>query len=97
MRTIVCANKECGVEFGIPDHIYAQACNHADRAMVCPNGHRSFYLESAADKLKKQVDRLESDVARFRGYTADRDVRISRMERTIAYWKSRAHRGRARA
>ena len=94
MKEIICANLECGIVFGIPDHVYAQARRLSTRAMVCPNGHRSFYTESEEDRLKVTMAAQEAEISRLRENWDRLDKTNAALNRTISYWKGRAHRAR---
>lgn len=51
----------CGVIFGIPDD-YDDRRRDDGRTFYCPNGHHVSYLETEADRLRKEAERLRTKV-----------------------------------
>lgn len=49
----------CGIDFAMPDWLY-KARRDDGQAFWCPRGCRIGYTESEADRLRRQVKRLES-------------------------------------
>lgn len=57
----VCCDVTCGVVFGLPQHVNAQArALGMARTFSCPNGHKQGYQETEVDRLKKRVVSLEA-------------------------------------
>lgn len=74
MATGMCCG-ECGIEFTVPDHFYAER-QKTGAGWYCPNGHARAFKESQVDKLRRERDRLAQQLA-------ERDDRIA-AERTRA-------------
>lgn len=54
---------DCGVRFGVPDGFTANR-RKDKRAFTCPNGHSMSYKESEADRLRRERDNLQQQIAR---------------------------------
>ena len=56
MTDLTCG--KCGIVFGVPDKWLKE---HQDKAgeFWCPNGHPRVFIESAADRLRREKDALE--------------------------------------
>jgi hypothetical protein len=93
---IACCWLECGVVFGVPDHVHAQSKTDPKRWFHCPNGHKQHYEESTSDKLTKRIGELEETLTRVRALNTRLDEESTRQLRTISYWKGIAHRRRSR-
>lgn len=88
MRNVTCANRECGVEYSVPDHVYNQAMLYRiERTIYCPNGHRWHYEGNTFEDMKRKLDRLQSERDDF-------ERAFLRMEKVARYWKGIAHRRR---
>lgn len=86
---IHCAS--CGIVFGVPaDFIERRRKDNAE--FRCPAGHVNVYRENAFDKLKKENDRLRSQVEHERN---SREV-AARLHKT-ALTGERIKRGKAEA
>lgn len=85
MTNVTCCDLSCGVVFGVPDHVYAQARSSKDRWFHCPNGHKQHYVETDADRLRRMVEELERRLADARG-SRDRAYRL------VACWKGQVTR-----
>jgi hypothetical protein len=96
MVTVTCIDKKCGVPFGIPEHIEAQARRDPQRSIICPNGHSFVYVDSEPDRLRKRIADLEEDIARWKRVNENEERRTALQMRRAAYWKGIATR-RARA
>lgn len=60
MTRICCG--ECGIEFDVPE-TWRAARQESKDTFYCPNGHSRVYLESEADKLRRERDRLAQQIA----------------------------------
>lgn len=100
MRTVTCANMACGIEYAIPEHVYAQGVAHgAKRSVFCPNGHSWHFTESEEDRLRKKVAELETSLQRSRALvqTLEDDVTIrERRERNLRGLVTRLKKQRGR-
>lgn len=95
MVTVACAHAECGLEYMIPRHVYEQARELGERRKLhCPNGHRWHYSLSEAHRLKKDVERLQGELARVHEYADQRGNDAVRLSKLVSYWKGQAHRRR---
>lgn len=56
-----CVN--CGVVYGVTDDFDAER-RQDKRPFYCPNGHPMSYHESEADRLRRDRDRLQQQIAR---------------------------------
>jgi hypothetical protein len=92
MVTVTCVHRSCGVSFGIPEHIEAQARRDPQRSVACPNGHTFVYVDSEPDKLRKRIVDLEATVERWKQATESEGRRTELQRRRTAYWKGIAHR-----
>lgn len=80
MTNVSCATLECGVVFGLPEHIYNQAKENPGRWFWCPNGHRQHYSRDALAELRAEVERKQATINRLSGSVTQRD-------KTISYWR----------
>lgn len=77
-----CAN--CGIEFGAPAHWFAERHNDK-RQFFCPNGHPLSFKEGEVDKLRRERDRLQQQIAqRDDEITWQRDQRKATERQVIA-------------
>lgn len=68
---------ECGVRFGVPEGYTARRL--ADRkSFCCPNGHSMAYVESTADKLRRERDQLVQRMAQKDDELRDKRAEIDR-------------------
>lgn len=65
---------ECGIRFGMPQHFYKEAREHADKTFYCPNGHGQCYTTSEATRLRRELnnEREENNHLRYRIEHANR-------------------------
>lgn len=85
MENVSCCN--CGIVFGVPD-AYVNA-RRADKAgFFCPNGHRLSFTESEADRLRRERDRLQQQLAQ-----RDDEIRRQKSLREITERKVSAAKG----
>ena len=91
--TVTCPREDCGIEYLIPRHIYAQARDLGEKRNVwCPNGHRWNYTVSETERQKKRADQLEQSLANALGESNSARQRLVVANRRAAYWKGIAHR-----
>lgn len=58
---------ECGVVFGLAED-YEQRRRNDGKTWYCPNGHPRAWVESEADRLKKQLKQAEERIASEEGW-----------------------------
>lgn len=92
MINVTCCNRDCGVDFGIPEHIERQARRDAGRRVVCPNGHGFVYQDSEPDRLRKEIERLNAQVVRKQEYVESLERENTTYLKRVRYWKGIAHR-----
>jgi hypothetical protein len=85
MSPIVCY--KCGIEFHVPEH-WKTKRHESSEAFWCPNGHQQFYVESTADKLRRERDRLKQELA-----YKDDEIRLQREMRETAERQASSARG----
>lgn len=74
MMAISCG--ECGIEFAVPDNWLTKR-KEDKRTFYCPNGHARAFIESEAERLRRELTRqkqiTEQVEARARNLAAERD------------------------
>lgn len=60
---ITCCNEKCHVTFGLSSGHYQQCKADSSRTFFCSNGHGQHFSESEADKLRRERDRLQQQMA----------------------------------
>lgn len=92
MVTVTCIHRSCGVVFGIPEHIEAQARRDPERGVICPNGHTFIYKDGDPERLRKRIAELEQTVERWKASKENEERRTALAQRRVSYWKGIAHR-----
>ena len=83
---------KCGIYFGLPDHYLK--CRREDKAdFWCPNGHQQAFTESTADKLRRERDRLQQQMARVEEEASLARLRAEKAERATKRLKKRTAAG----
>lgn len=83
---------ECGTEFAVPAKFDDEKrANGA--AFYCPNGHSRVYRESQVDKLRRERDRLQQDMARVEDEKREAERRAILAEKREQRLKKRAAAG----
>lgn len=77
----------CGVRFGVPTG-YTANRRKDKRSFWCPNGHSMSYTESEADRLRRERDRLQQQLA-----LKDDEIRWQREIREAAERSASARKG----
>ena len=71
---------KCGVYFGLERGHYDLLLKEGKAlAFFCPNGHQQHYVEGEADKLRRERDRLQQQLAQ-----KDDDIKWQREQRLVA-------------
>jgi hypothetical protein len=97
MKTIRCCAIDCGVVFGLPDHVYEQSIALGEkRVFWCPNGHSQWFKESEAYRLTARLKRTEADLEGARGRVNRLEDKVASRDRTVSYWKGIVTRLRGR-
>lgn len=91
MTTVMCCG-ECGIEFHVPDHFYAER-KKTGHGWYCPNGHSRAFKESDADKFRRERDRAVQEQARLAEENAEKDRQLAKKEGEIKRFKKRASAG----
>lgn len=73
---------KCGIEYAMPKNFIQECQKDPKQFFYCPNGHGRHFSESEADKLRRDRDRLQQQVA-------ERDDQIAAKEREIKRMKKR--------
>lgn len=61
---ITCCNTECGISFAVPEW-WNRGKRETHTKFFCPNGHgQSYPQESDTEKLRRERDRLQQQMAR---------------------------------
>lgn len=63
---------ECGIPYAAPDYFWKERMRDG-KGFSCPNGHSRVFSETEATKLKREVERLKSEVEWQRGRAAQKD------------------------
>lgn len=93
LRTTTCW---CGIHLAIPDNLLRRAKESNSVGIYCPLGHKFFFSESEADKLRKQLERAQSDRDWHRQrQQAERDLR-EHTERQLSAQKAATTKARKR-
>lgn len=74
---------ECGIEFSVPTPFYTERLNEGGN-WHCPNGHTRVFRESRVDKLRRERDRLQQQLAAKDDEILHRDKRIKKLEKRAA-------------
>lgn len=83
MEVLTCY--KCGIEFGMP-HGFIGNRREDQAHFWCPNGHRQAFVESAADQLRRERDRLAQRIAeRDDALAFERSLRQQEQRRSAAY------------
>lgn len=68
---------ECGILFNVP-HAFKQKRLEDRKTWYCPNGHPRAYIESEADRLRREAEAVRKDAelawSRFRDERAEHDA-----------------------
>ena len=85
---------ECGIEFGVPAH-FARDCHEkgASKTWYCPNGHPRMFSESTSEKLRRERDRLQQQIARVEDEKREQLARAEKVEAANRRLKKRAAAG----
>lgn len=86
-ETAIC--NECSINFGVP-HGFTDNRRADKRSFSCPNGHGMSYQESEADKLRRERDRLQQQIAQ-------KDDEIAETQRALVAQKAQVTRLKNRA
>ena len=88
---------KCGVHFGLEKgHREGLLKDGSKRGFFCPNGHQQFYMEGEADKLRRERDRLQQQLAQKDEINWQREQRKG-AERQVAAAKGQITRLKKRA
>lgn len=90
LRLVSCGT--CGVEHAIPQARWRAAYRESGY-WHCPNGHQWGYAESEADRLRRQRDSLQQQIARVDDEKRELERRAEAAERKAARVTKRAHAG----
>ena len=85
MINITCCN--CGIIFGVPDQ-WLSSRRDDKRTFYCPNGHGQSFTESEADRLRRERDRLQQQIAQ-----KDDEIKWQREHRQAAERRVTAAKG----
>lgn len=82
-----CCNKSCGVQFALPRGVYDECQRHGEgRPFYCPNGHRQWYREDAATRLRRQLEAEQRAHAQAKEEAErQREMRRKEERRVTAY------------
>ena len=89
--TAMCCG-ECGIEYQVPEPFYRERKNNGG-GWHCPNGHVRQFRESDVEKLRRERDRLQQQIARAEQEAAADRVRAERAELAAKRLKKRAAAG----
>lgn len=76
--TITCY--KCGIPFGVPDYFRTKRMQDKEN-FYCPNGHRQAYVESEADRLRRQIEREKANTEHYRQVAETRGLQRDRAKR----------------
>lgn len=85
-ETIECCN--CGVLFAVPNEFKGNL-HRTKQLFFCPNGHQQAYVESTADKLRKELAAKEQALAWEKGRTASLDKQLIKERKATIRLKRR--------
>jgi hypothetical protein len=60
IETEECCN--CGVTFGMPSSLLKTFREDSNKWFYCPNGHRQHFSETESVRLRREIERLKSQV-----------------------------------
>lgn len=88
MAILMCCGS-CGIEFSVPDVFYTERLNRGGN-WYCPNGHSRAFKESQVDKLRRERDSLQQQIARVE---EEKRMELAAKEREIKRIKKRTAAG----
>jgi len=74
---------QCGCRFGMTAFMQKRRAEDKE-TFYCPNGHPRAYVESEADKLRRERDRLQQQIACKDDEIKSRDRQIKKMKKREA-------------
>lgn len=82
LETTTCPT--CGTEFGVSEYLIHTKRKNAG-TIYCPNGHRSSWGESEADRLQKELDKQKERTRWAEEETRKVTARLKKTETRIAH------------
>ena len=87
----------CGIHYAVDNVVmtFKQKClsDSEDRGWYCPNGHYLVFMESDADKYRREAERLRQSLAQRDDEITDLGKRITAQKGQITKFKKRAAAG----
>lgn len=82
---------KCGIVFAVPQYFRKTRLDDK-QSFWCPNGHPQAYVESEADRLRKQLEEQKRSTEWWKGVAANKDKTIKGQNIQIGKVKAKLHR-----
>lgn len=87
---------KCGIVFAVPQY-FRKTRQDDKQSFWCPNGHPQAYVESEADRLRKELEKEKRNTEWWRVHAESKDKTIKGQNIQLGKVRAKLHRTEVRA